>query len=275
MGEDGFYSTGILSATQNSGVGIDNGSLYMNQLGVRFVLVETSHPGNIGSTARAMKNMSLEQLVLVNPKQFPCAEATSRASGADDILMNATVARTVDEALEGCSLVIGTTARPRSMYLPELDPRECARRIVDESSRGEVAVLFGREDSGLSNEELDRCNLLMRIPTSQEYSSLNLGAAVQVLAYELMMQRGAQLKRPVGEAARQYPLATADEMEGLFGHIERVIIDTGFLDPENPRQVMRRLRRLFNRAEVDHNEINILRGILTSINSNADLSKNV
>lgn len=239
------------------------------------MLVETSHPGNIGGAARAMKNMSLDQLVLVNPKQFPCAEATSRASGADDILMNASVVKTVDEALDGCSLVIGTTARPRNLYLPELDPRECAERVMDESLKGEVAVLFGREDSGLSNEELDRCNLLMRIPTSQDYSSLNLGAAVQVLAYELMMQRGTQLKRPVGEVVRQYPLATADEMEGLFGHIEKVIIETGFLDPENPRQVMRRLRRLFNRAEVDHNEINILRGILTSINSNMGRSRNV
>ncbi len=247
----------------------------MNRLNVRFVLVETSHPGNIGGTARAMKNMSLDRLVLVNPKQFPCAEATSRASGADDILMNAVVTKTVDEALDGCSLVIGTTARPRSLYLPELNPRECAQRIIGESTDGEIAVLFGREDSGLSNDELDRCNILMRIPTSQDYSSLNLGAAVQVLAYELMMERGSPLKRPVGEVDRQYPLATADEMEGLFDHIERVIIETGFLDPENPRQVMRRLRRLFNRAEVDRNEINILRGILTSINSNGKPSKNV
>ena len=240
---------------------------------IKFILMETSHPGNIGAAARALKNMSLDQLVLVNPKQFPSAEATSRASGADDILYNATVTDSLDQALEGCSLVIGTTARPRSLYLPELNPRECAEKIeqeikqesVQEGDAPDVAILFGREDSGLSNEELDRCNILMRIPTSQEYSSLNLAAAIQVLAYELMMLRGAELKKPIGNSERLYPLATADEMGGFFDHIEKTIVDTGFLDPDNPRQVMRRLRRLFNRAEVDRNEINIMRGILTSI----------
>jgi len=235
-------------------------------MNVKFVLVETSHPGNIGAAARAMKNMSLQQIALVRPKQFPHAEATARASGADDLLMNATVHETLDEALEGVSLVIGTTARPRSLYLPELDPRGCAERIAAESEQGEVAVLFGREDSGLSNEELDRCNLLMRIPTNPDYSSLNLGAAVQVLAYELSMTAGpVEMKRPVGEGERRYPLASAEEMEGLYRHLEETIIATGFLDPDNPRQVMRRLRRLYNRAEVDRNEVNILRGILTSV----------
>jgi len=134
-----------------------------------------------------------------------------------------------------------------------------------------VAVLFGREDSGLSNGELDRCNMLMRIPTSQDYSSLNLAAAVQVLAYELMVQRGeAPLQRPIGDEERRHPLASANEMEGLFNHIEQTIIATEFLDPQNPRQVMRRLRRLFNRADVDRNEINILRGILTSVRTSLD-----
>lgn len=238
----------------------------MSEINVRFVLVETSHPGNIGAAARAMKNMCLTQLALVRPNQFPSADATSRASGADDLLMSATVHESLDEALEGCSLVVGTTARPRSLYLPELDARGCAQRIIAESAEGSVAVLFGREDSGLSNEELDRCNLLMRIPTSQDYSSLNLGSAVQVLAYELMVESGsAALERAIGQGSRPYPLASAEEMEGLFQHIEETIVATGFLDPENPRQVMRRLRRLFNRAEVDHNEINILRGILTSM----------
>ena len=238
----------------------------MNKVNVTFVLVETSHPGNIGAAARAMKNMCLDQLALVRPNKFPSADATSRASGADDILMRATVHESLDEAIDGCSLVIGTTARPRSLYLPELEPRACADKIIEESANGRVAVLFGREDSGLTNGELDRCNMLMRIPTSQDYSSLNLGSAVQVLAYELMVQRGeSPLERPVGEAFRPYPLASAEEMEGLFTHIEETIIATGFLDPDNPRQVMRRLRRLFNRAEVDQNEINILRGVLNSM----------
>ncbi len=238
----------------------------MNDVNVTFVLVETSHPGNIGAAARALKNMCLDQLALVRPNNFPSADATSRASGADDILMQATVHESLDEALEGCSLVVGTTARPRSLYLPELEPRACADKIIGESVSGRVAVLFGREDSGLTNGELDRCNVLMRIPTSQDYSSLNLGSAVQVLAYELMVQRGGSpLKRPIGEISRTSPLASAEEMEGLFIHIEETIIATGFLDPDNPRRVMRRLRRLFNRAEVDRNEINILRGVLNSM----------
>lgn len=238
----------------------------MESVDLKFVLVETSHPGNIGGAARAMKNMCLQQLALVNPKRYPSADATSRASGADDILMHATVHETVDQALEGCAFVVGTSARPRGLYIPELTPKQCAEKILTESREGRVAVLFGREDSGLSNSELDRCNVLMRIPTSQEYASLNLAAAVQVLAYELMLQRGdAPLQRPIGEGERRYPLASADQMEGLFSHIEETIIATEFLDPENPRQVMRRLRRLFNRADVDQNEINILRGILTSV----------
>ncbi len=238
----------------------------MESVDVRFVLVETSHPGNIGGAARAMKNMCLQQMALVNPNRYPSADATSRASGADDILMNANVHETVDQALEGCSFVVGTSARPRGLYIPELPPRQCAEKILAESQHGKVGVLFGREDSGLTNGELDRCNALMRIPTSQEYASLNLAAAVQVLAYELMVQRGeAPLQRPIGEGERRYPLASAEQMEGLFSHIEETIIQTEFLDPENPRQVMRRLRRLFNRADVNQNEINILRGILTSI----------
>ncbi|MBT3308649.1 MAG: RNA methyltransferase [Gammaproteobacteria bacterium] len=238
----------------------------MDSVDVKFVLVETSHPGNIGGAARAMKNMCLDQLALVNPNRYPSADATSRASGADDILMNAGIHETVDQALEGCAFVMGTSARPRGLYIPELTPKQCAERILAESTQGKVAVLFGREDSGLTNGELDRCNALMRIPTSQEYSSLNLAAAVQVLSYELMIQRGeAPLQRPIGEGERRHPLANADEMEGLFNHIEESIIATGFLDPENPRQVMRRLRRLFNRADVDRNEVNILRGILTSV----------
>lgn len=238
----------------------------MDAVDVKFVLVETSHPGNIGGAARAMKNMCLQQLALVNPNRFPSADATSRASGADDLLMAAGVHQQLDEALEGAAFVVGTSARPRGLYIPELTPKQCAERILQESQQGKVAVLFGREDSGLTNGELDRCNVLMRIPTSEDYASLNLAAAVQVLAYELMVQRGeAPLERPIGEGERRYPLATADEMEGLYHHIEETIITTGFLDPENPRQVMRRLRRLFNRADVDQNEINILRGILSSV----------
>ncbi len=228
---------------------------------IRIVLVNTSHPGNIGAVARAMKNMCLERLYLVEPNGFPSAEATARASGADDLLAEAVVCRSLDEALEGCQLVMGASARDRRLSWPVMNPRECAVRVTEESAEHEAALVFGREHSGLTNEELEKCHYLVHIPSNPHYSSLNLGAAVQVLAYELMMTEPTQGSR-IEEEARE--LATADEMESFFQHLEQVMVDVQFLDASHPRKLMRRMRRLFNRARPDRTEINILRGMFSA-----------
>lgn len=229
---------------------------------IRIVLVNTSHPGNIGAVARAMKNMCLERLYLVEPNEFPSAEATSRASGADDILARAVVCSTLEEALAGCHFVAGTSARSRSITWPVMAPRDCAARLVEESATGDVALIFGREHSGLTNEELERCHYLVNIPSNPNYSSLNLGAAVQVLAYELMLAE--PVAKPPADQDEGRELATADEMESFFQHLEQTMVELEFLDRNHPRKLMRRLRRLFNRARPDQTEVNILRGILSA-----------
>jgi tRNA (cytidine32/uridine32-2'-O)-methyltransferase len=228
---------------------------------VRIVLVNTSHPGNIGAAARAMKNMGLTELSLVDPQLFPSAEATARASGADDLLAAADCAATLEQALEGCSLVIGASARNRTLPLPTLDPRDCAALVEQQAPDTRTAIVFGRERTGLTNDELDRCHYLVQIPTNPDYPSLNLAAAVQVVAYELRMAAGLSLSRP--ENKHRY--ATAEEMELFYRHLEETLIAIDFLDADNPRQLMRRLRRLFARARPNENEINILRGVLTAI----------
>lgn len=229
---------------------------------LRIVLVETSHPGNIGAAARAMKTMGLTQLVLVNPAEFPHADAAARASGAVDILERARVVKTLDEALAGCALVAGTSARRRGLGPPELLPRDCAARLTAEAAAGrEAALLFGRERTGLTNEELDRCHILVNIPANPEYASLNLAAAVQVLAYECRLAHAAA----PAAAERDGTPATAEEMERLYEHLESAALASGFLDPENPKHLMRRLRRLFNRAQPDQNEVHILRGLLSAL----------
>ena len=228
---------------------------------IRVVLVNTSHPGNIGAAARAMKNMCLERLYLVEPNDFPNAEATSRASGADDLLARAVVCSSLEEALAGCHFVVGTSARSRSITWPVMPPRDCATKLVEESAEGDVAIVFGREHSGLTNEELERCHYLVHIPSNPNFSSLNIGAAVQVLAYEVMMAE------PLVQSAsdeEDRDLATADEMESFFLHLEQTMVDLEFLDRNHPRKLMRRLRRLFNRARPDQTEVNILRGILSA-----------
>jgi tRNA (cytidine32/uridine32-2'-O)-methyltransferase len=231
---------------------------------VRIVLVETSHAGNIGATARAMKNMGLSRLYLVTPQQYPHADATARASGADDVLAQATVCNTLDEALVGCQLVMGASARLRNLTVPLLDPRQCAAQVLNEVSGGDVecALVFGREHSGLTNDELGRCHHLVHIPTNPEYSSLNLAAAVQVLCYELRMASiGGKLETAAGD---DEPLASADDMARFYVHLQETLEAIGFLDPENPRIMMQRLRRLFNRTRPNNVEMNILRGILTA-----------
>ncbi|HEY9197827.1 MAG TPA: tRNA (cytosine(32)/uridine(32)-2'-O)-methyltransferase TrmJ [Gammaproteobacteria bacterium] len=229
---------------------------------IRIVLVHTSHPGNIGAAARAMKNMCLDQLVLVQPAQFPSAEATARASGADDLLARARCCATLDEALADCALVIGASARLRNVRWPELDPRAAAEQALQASDLAPVALVFGREQSGLSNDELERCHALVHIPSNPEYASLNLAQAVQVLAYEVHM---AHLTRSVGgwqAPPPEFPPCTAEQMERFYAHLEQAVIDLEFLDPARPGQLLRRLRRLFQRARLDTNEMNILRGIL-------------
>jgi tRNA (cytidine32/uridine32-2'-O)-methyltransferase len=228
---------------------------------IRIVLVETSHPGNIGAVARAMKNMCLSDLALVSPRDFPSAEATSRASGADDLLASARVVGKLDDAIADCHLVIGASARLRTVSLPQLAPRECAAEALKAIGSGQrVAILFGRESSGLTNEELGRCNQLVHIPANPEYSSLNIAMAVQVLNYELLLASGDV--QPAAAAGRE-PV-TAREMQGLFEHLEQAMVDIGFADPRQSDKLMLRLRRLFFRAEPDGDDIRILRGILSA-----------
>ena len=229
---------------------------------LRIVLVETSHPGNIGAAARAMKTMCLSRLVLVNPMEFPHSDASARASGAVDLLEQAQVLPALDDALADCALVAGTSARQRGIGPPVLSPRECMARLQAAAAAGqEVALLFGRERTGLTNEELSRCHILVNIPSNPEYSSLNLAAAVQVLGYEWMLANGVG---PVAAPSEDIP-ATAEEMERFYEHVESAALETGFLDPANPKHLMRRIRRLFNRARPDQNEVHILRGLLSAL----------
>lgn len=232
-------------------------------MNVRIILVGTTHPGNIGATARAMKNMGLGDLALVTPRFFPHEDATARASGADDVLEAASVYDTLDEAIAGCSYVAGTSARSRSIGWPGMAPRQCAERLVEEARNGIPAVVFGPEKSGLTNDHLDRCHTLLTIPTDPGFSSLNLAMAVQVMTYELRIAALGTPAPPDGRDAH-VPLATGRDLEHFYGHLEKMLVASGFLDPANPRHLMRRLRRLFARAQPDENEINILRGILAS-----------
>ncbi|MGI9223868.1 MAG: RNA methyltransferase [Woeseiaceae bacterium] len=235
-------------------------------MSIRIVLVGTTHPGNIGAVARAMKNMGLEDLALVNPRYFPDKEATARASGAEDLLDNATVTESLPDAIADCVYVAGASARSRAINWPCLEPRACATKLLEERANGPVAAVFGPEKSGLSNEDLDHCDTLVTIPTNPDFSSLNLAMAVQVLTYEL---RAAESEPPAGYAP-DAPLATSAEFEHFYEHLERVLTDLQFLDPDNPRHLMRRLRRLFIRARPDQNEVNILRGILTAVERDRD-----
>lgn len=228
---------------------------------IRIVLVETTHPGNIGAVARAMKNMCLSDLALVAPRDFPSAEATARASGADDLLGAARVVASVDEAIADCHRVIGASARLRSVSVPQFPPRDCAAEAAAAATRGErVALLFGREHSGLTNAELGRCHQLVHIPANPGYSSLNIAMAVQVLCYELLLASG---QAPVAEAEAREPVS-ARQMQGLFEHLEQAMLDIGFSDPRHSEKLMLRLRRLFFRATPDGDDIRILRGILSA-----------
>ena len=235
---------------------------------VRFVLVSPAQPGNIGGAARAIKNMGFAQLVLVQPQIFPSDRARWRAAGAADILEQARVVESFDEAIADCQLVIGTSARERRIPWPLIDPAQCGQQVAKESQQGEVALVFGREDSGLTNEELQRCQMHVHIPTSPVYSSLNLSAAVQVLAYEVRKGLlGLDPAQLAVSAADDEPPASAADLENMLLHFEEVMVQSGFLDPNNPRQTVTRLRRMMNRIRPDQSEVAILRGFLSSVDS--------
>ncbi|HWP01554.1 MAG TPA: RNA methyltransferase [Methylococcus sp.] len=227
---------------------------------VRIVLVETTHPGNIGAVARAMKNMCLRELVLVAPKDFPSEQATARAAGADDLLARARVVDTLQQAIGDCQLVIGASARLRTISWPELDPRAAAERIANLGNATKTAILFGREHSGLTNEELEQCHYLLHIPANPEFSSLNLAAAVQVVAYEIFLAT-----RDAPPVRRAAALANAKQMESFFDHLQQTLYAIGFLHARRSSpSIMRRLRRIFQRAQIEQKEIHLLRGILTA-----------
>ncbi|MBC7193200.1 tRNA (cytosine(32)/uridine(32)-2'-O)-methyltransferase TrmJ [Marinobacter sp.] len=243
---------------------------------IRIVLVETSHSGNIGAVARAMKNMGLSNLWLVNPASFPDEASYARSSGASDVLDEARVVPSLDEAIADCVLVMGTSARGRKVPWPVIGPPDAAAQALGHAQQGQVALVFGRENSGLTNEELQRCHYHIHIPSDPDYSSLNLAMAVQVICYEVRMlylkglEEGSaapQLRamtRP-GDEGWDVPLAPVSDVEGFFAHLEQVLVDVEFHRRDKPRQLMTRLRRLFQRAGMDQMEINILRGILTSV----------
>lgn len=230
-------------------------------LKIRIVLIETSHPGNIGGIARAMKNMGLSQLVLVNPKEFPSAVASARASSAADVLNEAKVVNSLDEAIAGTKLVVGASARLRKVSWPQLDVRETAKLALETVEDGEVALVFGREDSGLSNAEMDKCHYLAHIPSNPNYCSLNIGAAVQVFAYECLMATEIESVHTKGY---KHTLASTEQLEGFYDHLYQALQDIEFLDPAKNARFMRRMRRLFNRTQLDIKEVDILRGILTA-----------
>ncbi len=230
----------------------------MTQL-VRIVLIDPSHPGNIGSVARAMKNMTLSDLVLVRPRNFPHADSIALAAGADDILAAARVVESVAEAIADCAYIAGTTSRPRSYYWEFTTPRDIAERMVTLPADIRVALLFGSERYGLANEDLNYCNVLVRIPANPEYCSLNLGMSVQLLAYEYFMAR----EQPRSHTQLERPLATSVDIEYFYTHLQQVLTEIDF--PDRTGHLMERVRRLFNRAQLDSNELNILRGVLSAV----------
>jgi TrmH family RNA methyltransferase len=226
---------------------------------VRIVLIDPSHPGNIGSVARAMKNMALSDLVLVRPRSFPHAESTALAAGADDVLAGARVVGSVEDAIADCAFIAGTTSRPRSYYWEFTTPRDVAGRIVALGPENRAALLFGSERYGLATQDLNLCNVLVRIPANPEYCSLNLAMSVQLAAYEIFMAR----EQPQSHMQLEMALAPSGDVEHFYAHLHEVLNEIDFEDRTG--HLMERLRRLFNRAQLDRNELNILRGILSAV----------
>jgi tRNA (cytidine32/uridine32-2'-O)-methyltransferase len=232
---------------------------------VRVVLVEPSHPGNIGGAARAMKTMGLNELALVNPKRFPDPQAQWRAAGAQDVLEQVQCFASVADAVADCHWVVGTSTRLRRIPWPVRSAEEVAADVLAQPPGSRVAVLFGRENSGLANDELQRCHCHLQIPANPEYPSLNLAMAVQVVCYELFKRANAGRESPT---AWDEPLATMAQIEGFLAHLEAVLARSGYLDPANPGQTMTRLRRLFTRVHMDDKEVQMLRGVLKELDRN-------
>ncbi|MDO6719747.1 tRNA (cytosine(32)/uridine(32)-2'-O)-methyltransferase TrmJ [Psychrosphaera sp. 1_MG-2023] len=230
---------------------------------VRIVLVNTSHTGNIGSAARAMKTMGIKDLVLVDPVQPPDSHTSALAAGATDILGNLKIVDTLQEAIADCGLSIAASARSRTLSWPMVGPRECGKKVVEEGEKHKVALVFGRENSGLTNEELQQCQFHVHIPANPEYSSLNLAMAVQTLSYEVRMNFLEKEGEQYEPFEADYP--NSGQLEGFYQHLEETLVHTGFIIKQHPGQVMSKLRRIFNRARPESHELNILRGVLTSI----------
>jgi tRNA (cytidine32/uridine32-2'-O)-methyltransferase len=238
---------------------------------IRVVLVETSHPGNIGAAARAMKSMGLRQLALVNPREFPSAAATARASGADDLLVSASVHASLEAAIADCGVVIGTTARARHLEWPVVTPREIAPWLLPQASTGSAALVFGREQSGLSNEELALCQRAIRIPTNPAFSSLNVAQAVQVCAYELRLAAMGNFS----VATNSDPRATAADLAGAAEHLLAVMAKVDFYHPTRPKLLPMRVQRFLNSNDLYRSEVQILRGFLTAIEDSLADGKSV
>ncbi len=233
---------------------------------IRIVLVNTSHPGNIGAAARAMKNMGISNLYLVEPKEYPALEAYQRSAGAIDVLDNAVVVKDLSQALQDCVWVAGTSARLRTIEWPILEPRECVQKSLEIIEQGDIAIVFGRENSGLSNDEMAKCNVLLHIPTDPGYSSLNLAAAVQVVCYEYRLAlMNNKITKKKGNKYRYDALARSNQMDGMYDHLFEALSYLGFFGEKNSDVVMRRLKGLFNRANVTQRELSIVRGICSAI----------
>ncbi len=239
---------------------------------IRIVLVATSHPGNIGSTARAMKTMGFHRLYLVSPKSFPDPRAHEMAAGADDLFQHTIVTDSLKDALAGCQLVLATSARPRDIALSGLTPAESAMLVAATPDPTEIAIVFGREHAGLTNDELLHCHYHIHIPSHPDFSSLNLAQAVQIIAYELRMK----LLSPVADVETgRDTQATTDSVERFYTHLREVLVAIDFLKPSNPKRLLQRLRRLFNRVKLETMEVNILRGILTHIETALQKDKRI
>ncbi len=234
---------------------------------IRFVLINTSHAGNVGAAARAMKVMGLEQLHLIGPTDYPSAEATARASGADDVLFNAAVHEKLDDAIKPCTLVFGTSARNRGMDIPVIDLAEAVEIMLDAAVKQKVALLFGKERYGMTNEEMQRCHYLVRFPANPVYSSLNLAAAVQVAAYEIRKQclNMSEAKTEINKTD-EVPFADAKKMAGFYEHLFTVMQDVDFIQKQNRVSLEEKLRMMFNRLRIEKHEMDILRGFLSAIN---------
>ncbi|TDR22461.1 RNA methyltransferase [Marinicella litoralis] len=235
---------------------------------IRFVLSNTSHPGNIGAAARAMKVMGMENLHLINPTDYPSAEATARASGADDVLYAATVHDDLDQSIEPCTLVMGTSARNRGMDIEVIDLHQAAKMLTLAAKSQQVALIFGKERYGMTNEEMQRCHYLVKLPANPEYSSLNLAAAIQVAAYELRMRCLEAQNIEVIDQPADVPFATAEKMQSFYQHLFQIMHDIDFMHTENQKSLEEKLRMMFNRLRIEKHEMDILRGFLSAVNKN-------